>query len=107
MLELWRTMLERPVALRDQVAWAAMPFHLVVAHRDRVVVETHQPARPGLPIGEKRVAGDRPVIAYRRRRREVLIEAARRKGSQSTPSAWPFCATLGRRVGSAGGRSSG
>jgi len=66
--------------LRDLVAWAAMPFNLVVAHQDRRVVETHQPQRPGLRIGERLIPGDRPIIEYRRRREE-LIRAA---GQDST-----------------------
>lgn len=66
--------------LRDLVAWAGTPSNLIVAHQDRVVVETHQPMRPGLQIGEKPIPGDRPVIEYRRRR-EALIEAARRPNS--------------------------
>jgi hypothetical protein len=54
----------------------AMPFNVAVAHQDRRVVETHQPQRPGLRIGEKMIPGDRPIVEYRRRR-EALIEAAR------------------------------
>ena len=66
--------------LRDLVTWAAMPFNLVVAHQDRRVVETHQPQRSGLRIGEKMIQGDRPVIEYRRRREELIQAAAREKG---------------------------
>jgi len=73
-LRFYQRFLTVPV-LRDLVAWAAAPFNLVVAHQDRRVVETHQPQRPGLRIGEKLIPGDRPIIEYRRRREE-LIEAA-------------------------------
>jgi hypothetical protein len=73
-LRFYQRFLTVPV-LRDLVAWAAMPFNIVVAHQDRRVVETHQPQRSGLHIGEKMIPGDRPIIEYRRRR-EALIEAA-------------------------------
>ena len=69
--------------LRDLVAWAGMPFNVMVAHQDRRIVETHQPQISGLRIGEKMIPGDRPVVEYRRRR-EALIEAARQEtGRQS------------------------
>ncbi|MFC2046384.1 Rieske 2Fe-2S domain-containing protein [Chloroflexota bacterium] len=61
------------------VAWAAMPFNRLVLHQDRRVVETQQPRPSGLRIGEKMIQGDRPIIEYRRRREE-LIEAARKEG---------------------------
>jgi phenylpropionate dioxygenase-like ring-hydroxylating dioxygenase large terminal subunit len=75
-LRFYQRFLKLPL-LRDLVAWAAMPFNLIVAHQDRVIVQTHQPQRPGLQIGEKPIPGDRPIVEYRRRR-EALIEAARR-----------------------------
>lgn len=62
--------------LRDLVAWAALPFNVLVAHQDRRVVETQQPKPSGLRIGEKMIQGDRPVVEYRRRR-EQLMEMAR------------------------------
>jgi len=58
--------------LRDLVTWASMPFNVKVAHQDRRVVETHQPQPSGLRIGEKMIQGDGPVIAYRRRREELI-----------------------------------
>lgn len=33
---------------------------------------TQQPKRSGLKIGETLIPGDSPIIAYRRRRRELL-----------------------------------
>jgi len=67
--------------LRDLVGWAASALNLVVAHQDRRVVETQQPQRSELHIGEKLIHGDRPVIEYRRRR-EALIEAAQQAGGR-------------------------
>jgi phenylpropionate dioxygenase-like ring-hydroxylating dioxygenase large terminal subunit len=61
--------------LRDLVTWASMPFNVLVAHQDRRVVETHQPQRSGLRIGERMIQGDRPIIEYRRRREELIAMA--------------------------------
>jgi phenylpropionate dioxygenase-like ring-hydroxylating dioxygenase large terminal subunit len=69
----------RAPILREIVNWLAMPFNVRVAHQDRRVVETHQPQRSELRMGEKMIQGDRPIVEYRRRR-EVLIEAARQRG---------------------------
>ena len=74
-LRFYQRFLKVPL-LRDLVALAGMPFNLYVAHQDRVIVETHQPQRPGLHIGEKPIPGDRPIVEYRRRR-EALIAATR------------------------------
>lgn len=79
-LRFYQKFLPVPV-LRDLVNWAAMPFNLRIAHEDRRVVETHQPQPSGLRIGEKMIQGDRPIVEYRRRREE-LIEAARRAGAE-------------------------
>lgn len=73
-LRFYQRFMKAPV-LRDLVGWSATAFNLVVAHQDRWVVETHQPQRSGLQIGEKMIPGDRPIIEYRRRR-EALIAAA-------------------------------
>jgi phenylpropionate dioxygenase-like ring-hydroxylating dioxygenase large terminal subunit len=77
-LRFYQRFLTVPV-LRDVVTWLAMPMNLVIAHQDRRVVETHQPQPSGLRIGEKMIQGDRPIVEYRRRRQQ-LIEAARRGG---------------------------
>jgi len=54
----------------------AMPYNVRIAHQDRVVVETQQPKRPMLKMGEKLVQADHPIIAYRARREELLGENA-------------------------------
>ena len=46
--------------------------NLVIARQDKWVVETQQPRRSGLKIGETLIPGDSPIIAYRRRRRELI-----------------------------------
>jgi len=50
----------------------AMPYNLRIAHQDRRVVETQMPKRPYLKMGEKLIQADRPIIAYRRRREELI-----------------------------------
>jgi len=74
-LRFYQKFLQAPI-LRDIVNWIAMPFNVRVAHQDRRIVVTHQPQPSGLRIGEKMIQGDRPIVEYRRRR-EMLIEAAR------------------------------
>jgi phenylpropionate dioxygenase-like ring-hydroxylating dioxygenase large terminal subunit len=68
--------------LRDLAAWLSMPFNRKVLHQDRRVVVTQQPKPSGLKIGEKLIPGDQPIIEYRRRR-QVLIEAAKDSASRS------------------------
>jgi hypothetical protein len=53
-----------------------MPFNLIIAHQDRRVVETQVPKASGLRIGEKLAQGDHPIVAYRRRRQELMEQAA-------------------------------
>jgi len=73
-LRFYQKFLRVPI-LRDIVNRLAMPFNVRVAHQDRHIVETHQPQRSGLRIGEKMIQGDRPIVEYRRRR-EMLIQEA-------------------------------
>ncbi len=49
---------------------------IVIAHQDRRVVETQRPKPSGLKIGENLVQGDGPIVAYRRRRQELIDAAA-------------------------------
>ncbi len=65
----------RTAGVRSVVNHLAMIFNTIVAHQDRRVVVTQRPARSELRMGEKLIPGDGPVIAYRRRRQE-LIDAA-------------------------------
>ena len=58
------------------VARLAMPSNIYIAHEDRRVVVTHQPAISGLKIGEALIQGDLPIIEYRRRREELQRQAA-------------------------------
>jgi phenylpropionate dioxygenase-like ring-hydroxylating dioxygenase large terminal subunit len=58
--------------LRSLVAYLAMPLNVYIAHQDRRVVETQEPKRSELKIGEKLVQADRPVVLYRTRRQELI-----------------------------------
>jgi phenylpropionate dioxygenase-like ring-hydroxylating dioxygenase large terminal subunit len=57
--------------LGQLVARLSMPGNLYIAHEDRRVVVTHQPAVSGLKIGEILIQGDLPIIEYRRKRAEL------------------------------------
>ncbi len=57
-----------PGPLGQLVARLAMPMNLRIAHQDRRVVQTQQPKPSGLKIGENLVAGDGPIVAYRKHR---------------------------------------
>ncbi len=63
--------------LRDLVNTLAMPFNVYVAHQDRRVVVTQRPKASALVGDEALIMGDRPIVEYRRRR-QALLEAARR-----------------------------
>ena len=53
------------------IAELSMPMNVYIAHQDRRVVVTHQPQSSSMKIGEKLIQGDKPIIAYRRRRAEL------------------------------------
>lgn len=75
-LRFYQKFVRAPV-LRNIVNRLSMPMNAVIAHQDRRVVQTQTPKRSDLRMGEKLIQGDSPIIAYRRRRQE-LIEAAGR-----------------------------
>ena len=75
-LRFYQSFMHTP-GVRNFINWSSMFFNTVVAHQDRRVVVTQEPKRSDLRIGEKLIPGDGPIIAYRRRRQE-LIEAGER-----------------------------
>jgi phenylpropionate dioxygenase-like ring-hydroxylating dioxygenase large terminal subunit len=75
-LRFYQSFLRVPV-LRQVVNRLAMPFNLRILHQDQHVVETQLPRQTALKMGEKLVQADRPIIAYRARRQELLDETAR------------------------------
>jgi phenylpropionate dioxygenase-like ring-hydroxylating dioxygenase large terminal subunit len=76
-LRFYQSFLKAPI-LDRLAARLAMPFNLRILRQDQRVVDTQLPARSELKIGEKLIQADRPIVAYRRRRQE-LIEAAKNK----------------------------
>lgn len=61
--------------LRNLVNALAMPFNVLVAHQDRRVVVTQRPKPSALHSNEALIAGDRPIVEYRRRC-QALLDAA-------------------------------
>lgn len=72
-LRFYQSFLRTPL-LRDVLNWLAMLFNLRIAHQDRRVVVTQQPKLSSLKIGERLIQGDWPVVAYRRRRQQLIEE---------------------------------
>jgi phenylpropionate dioxygenase-like ring-hydroxylating dioxygenase large terminal subunit len=70
----------RVPVVRDIVNRLSMPFNAIIAHQDRRIVETQMPKRTELRMGEKLIQGDSPVIAYRRRRQELIDAASGQNG---------------------------
>ena len=60
--------------LRDVVNWLSRLFNLRIAHQDRRVVTIQHSKPSGLKIGEQLIQGDRPIVAYRRRRQQLIEE---------------------------------
>ena len=55
----------------DLAAGLAIPFNVLVAHRDRRVVQTQRLKLSALHIDERLVQADRPIIECRLRREEL------------------------------------
>lgn len=72
-LRFYQNFLTVPV-LRDIVNRLAAPFNLIITHQDRRIVITQQPKRSELTMDEQLVQGDRPIVAYRRKRQQLIEE---------------------------------
>jgi phenylpropionate dioxygenase-like ring-hydroxylating dioxygenase large terminal subunit len=70
----------RTPAVRSLINRSAMIFNTVVARQDRRVVVTQRPMPSSLRMGEKLIPGDGPIIAYRRRRQELISAPATATG---------------------------
>ena len=77
-LRTYQRFLTVPV-LGSALAQLSMIANLYVAHQDRRVVVTQEAKPSALAMGEKLIQGDHPIVAYRRRRRELLDQAAGRQ----------------------------
>lgn len=52
----------------------AMPMNLRILRQDQKVVETQEPKASELKSGEKLIQADRPIVAFRKRRQELIEE---------------------------------
>jgi phenylpropionate dioxygenase-like ring-hydroxylating dioxygenase large terminal subunit len=66
--------------LKDILNLIFMPYNLRIAHEDRRVVTTHAVPRSDLNIEENLFQADHPIIAYRRRRNEIINSNKENKG---------------------------
>jgi phenylpropionate dioxygenase-like ring-hydroxylating dioxygenase large terminal subunit len=62
--------------LRRLVPLIATPFNVIILRQDKRVVLTQRPKRTELRMGEKLIQGDAPIVAFRRRREELLQTAS-------------------------------
>jgi phenylpropionate dioxygenase-like ring-hydroxylating dioxygenase large terminal subunit len=76
----------RTPGVRSLINRSAMIFNTIVAHQDRRVVVTQRPKPSSLRMGEKLIAGDGPIIAYRRRRQELALAPVARAGAGAAKS---------------------
>jgi len=72
-IRFYQNFMKLPV-LRQLVNWSGALANLMVERQDKRVVLTQLPKRSYLQMGEKLVQGDAPIIAYRRRRAELIRE---------------------------------
>ena len=70
-IRMYQSIIRTPI-LRDLMNLMGMIGNLVIERQDKRVVETQQPKRSDLRMGEKLIQGDGPIIEYRRRRDELL-----------------------------------
>ena len=69
-LRFYQSFVTAPV-IRKLVTLLAMPANARILRQDKRVVLTQRPKKTDLRMGEKLVQGDSPIVAYRRRRREL------------------------------------
>jgi phenylpropionate dioxygenase-like ring-hydroxylating dioxygenase large terminal subunit len=74
-LRYYQRMVTTPV-LRQLFNYVGTLGNLVIERQDKRVVITQEPKRADLDIGEKLIPGDGPIIQYRRRRRQLIEQAA-------------------------------
>jgi phenylpropionate dioxygenase-like ring-hydroxylating dioxygenase large terminal subunit len=58
--------------LRQLIGWIGSLSNMVIERQDRRVVITQRPHRTDLDIGEILIQGDRPIVLYRKIRRELI-----------------------------------
>lgn len=65
----------RTPVLREIMNGLGTLGNLIIERQDKRVVETQLPKRSDLQMGEKLIQGDGPIIAYRRRRTELILQS--------------------------------
>ncbi len=70
----YQRVVKAPIA-RDLFNWLGALGNLVIERQDKRVVITQRPKRSALRIGETLIPGDGPIVAYRRRREELIAAA--------------------------------
>lgn len=74
-IRFYQNFMKLPI-LRQVVNWSGALANLLVERQDKRVVVTQTPKRSYLQMGEKLIQGDGPIIAYRRRREELIRQAS-------------------------------
>ncbi|MEA4907268.1 MAG: aromatic ring-hydroxylating dioxygenase subunit alpha [Anaerolineaceae bacterium] len=75
-IRMYQSVVRAPL-LRQLFDQAGRLANLVIERQDRRIVETQLPKRSHLRMGEKLIQGDGPIIAYRRRREELIHAGGR------------------------------
>jgi phenylpropionate dioxygenase-like ring-hydroxylating dioxygenase large terminal subunit len=65
----------RAPILSNFVNWLGSLGNRVIVRQDKRVVITQEPKKTALKMGENLVQGDRPIVAYRQRRDQLIEEA--------------------------------
>jgi phenylpropionate dioxygenase-like ring-hydroxylating dioxygenase large terminal subunit len=78
-LRFYQNFIKMP-GLNRLVSRMSMPYNVYIAHQDRRIVETEVPRRTNLKMDEKLIPADQPIIAYRRRREELISRTGRPDG---------------------------
>lgn len=65
----------RAPILSKFVNWLGKLGNRVIVRQDKRVVITQEPKKTALKMGENLVQGDRPIVAYRQRREQLIEEA--------------------------------
>jgi phenylpropionate dioxygenase-like ring-hydroxylating dioxygenase large terminal subunit len=59
------------------VAWVGNLYNKRVVREDQAIIESQQPKKADLDVGERFIPGDRPIALYLKRRRELIMAAER------------------------------
>jgi phenylpropionate dioxygenase-like ring-hydroxylating dioxygenase large terminal subunit len=70
--------------LRKLVCRLAMPYNRLIVHQDRRVVMTQEPKRSELKSGEQLLQADGPIVQYRRRRGELIVQGEKKSRARKS-----------------------